>query len=57
MSIPNCYTNNGDHLDLLIETGNAHEERMLPKTAIINFKKCEEGEIETQSKMMLAAKW
>ena len=44
----NFPTRNGDHLILLIKTGNAHEERILPQTIINVFKKCLGGGIETQ---------
>ena len=50
-------TRNGDHLILLIKAGNAHEEKMLPPHIIDIFKKCPEEGIETQTKMMMAAKW
>ena len=55
MHLCNFHARNGDHLILLIKTGNAHEEKMLPQTVISIYKKCEGG-IETQTKMMMAAK-
>ena len=50
-------TRNCDHHIFLIIAVNAHKERILPQT-ISNrpiFKQCERGEIETQSKVMVAA--
>ena len=43
MHFHNSYKRKGDHLILLIKTGNAHEQRMLPQT-IINTCKKYEGE-------------
>ena len=53
----NCCTCNGNNLNLFIKTGNGHKERMLPQTIVNTFKECEGGGIETQSKMIVAAKW
>ena len=47
----------GDHLILLIKIGKIHKERMLSQDIIDAFKKREKGEIETQLKMIVAAKW
>ena len=49
----NSCTRNCDHHILLIKTGNAHKQKMLPQI-IINT--CNGGQIETQSKLMVAAK-
>ena len=55
MHIHDSYTRNGDNLHLLIKTGKAHKQRILTQTTI-NI--CNEGgEIESQSKLMMAAKW
>ena len=45
----NCvfYAHIGDHLILLIKTHNAHKQRILPRTIINTFRKCERGGIET----------
>ena len=54
MHFHNSCTRNCDHRILLIKTANAHKQRMLPQI-IINT--CEGGGIETQSKLIVAAKW
>ena len=57
MHIHNSCTRNGYHLNLLIKTGNARKERMLPQTISNTLKSVSEGGLETQSKLMVAAKW
>ena len=52
MHFRNSRTRFGDHLILLIKTSNAHEEKMLPQTI---FLKSVRGEIETQTKIIIAA--
>ena len=49
----NSCTRNCDHHILLIKTGNAHKQKMLPQI-IINT--CKGGRFETKSKLMVAAK-
>ena len=36
----NCYTRKGDNHNLLIKTGNAHEERILPQAIINTSNEC-----------------
>ena len=38
MHIQNCCTRNGDHLNLLIKSGNGHKQRILAQTTINTFK-------------------
>ena len=52
--IHNCCTRSGDCLILLIQTGNARKEQLLPPTTFHTFEKCKGGGIETQSKLMTA---
>ena len=49
----------GDHLNLVITTGNANRKGILSQTIINTFKKCKGRRkgIETQSEMMVAPKW
>ena len=47
---------NSDDLNLLIKTGNAHKKVLL-QIIINSSKRYEEERIETQSKMMVMAKW
>ena len=54
MHIHNSCTRNDDNL--LIKTGNAYKQRILPQTTINTCKKYEGAGIETQSKLMVAAK-
>ena len=56
MHIHNSCTRNGDNLNLLNKTGNAHEKECCHKRPIILLKN-EGGGIETQSKMIMAAEW
>ena len=57
MHIYDCCTRNGDHLVLLINTGNVHKQRILSLTTINTFYKSKGKGIEAQSKMMVAPKW
>ena len=56
MLFNNSCTCNGDHLNLLITTGNANRKGILSQTIINTFKKCKGRRkgIETQSEMMVA---
>ena len=54
--INNCCTRNGNGLDLLIMTGNAHKEKCCNKLSFI-LEKIGGGGNETQSKMIMVAKW
>ena len=56
MHIHNSCTCDSDNLNLLIKTGNVHKQRILPQTTINTSKKYEGAGIETQSKLMVAAK-
>ena len=49
-------TRNDDNLILLIKTANAHKRRILPQTIIDTCKRYKEKGIQTQSKMIMAAK-
>ena len=52
------YSRYDDNLSLLIKTANNHQERTLSPTIINTFKNCKEErerEVETKSKMMMAA--
>ena len=42
MRFHNYFPTNDDHLNLLIKTGYAHKERMVPQNIIKYFKKCDE---------------
>ena len=52
----NSCTRNGDHLILLIETGNARKERMAHKLSLLLLKSVRRS-FEIQLQMMVAAKW
>ena len=56
VDLHNSCTSNGDHLIVLIITDNAHKERTLTQYTY-TFEKCNGGGMETQSKMMMAARW
>ena len=46
MHFHNPCTCDGDHLILLINTGNAHKGRVLPQTIVDTFKKCKGARTE-----------
>ena len=47
MHIHNFCVRNGDNLNLLIKTADAHKQKIFPQTTIITSKKYEKGGIET----------
>ena len=57
MHFRNSFTRNSNHLIFLIKAGNALEERMLSQTIINTFKSSKRDGFETETKVMVAAKW